>query len=63
MNILKLRALQEQNKVIVFDSCVGLMIDPVHVWEVIRCQNIEEYVVFSDNTVITRRKDGYGNYT
>ena len=54
MDILKLRELEEQKKAMLVDSC---MEGTVHLWEVIKGQKIEEYVVLSDNTVITRKED------
>ena len=54
MDILKLRELEEQKKAMLVDSC---MEGTVQLWEVIKGQNIEQYVVLSDNTVITRKED------
>lgn len=54
MDILKLRKLEQQKKAMVVDSCMD---GTVHLWEVINGQNIEEYVVLSDDTVITRKED------
>jgi len=54
MDILKLRELEEQKKAMIVDSCMD---GTVHLWEVIKGQNIEQYVSLSDNTVITRQED------
>ena len=54
MDILKLTELEEQKKAMVVDSCMD---GTVNLWEVIKGQNIEEYVALSDNTIITRKED------
>ena len=54
MTVEKLHELRDKMKAMVVDSCMD---GTVHLWEVLNGQGIEEYVVLTDNTVITREED------